>query len=418
MRIVILGAGIIGTTLAYVLTKRGHEVTVLDRQEGVARECSFSNGGQLSYSHAEPWACPSIIPKVISWLGQKDAPLVFNMRADPAMWRWTFQFLRHCMPKKSLSNMLTLLQLSQYSRQCMEQIQQENSLDFHYKQHGILRLFGSKRAWQEGIHFAQGKENNGLPFEIWDWDKISYSEPSLVSSSRLFYGGIYYPQDAMGDAYHFSKSLEEISLMHSNRIKFYHKTTITGFETTGDKITGVLTDKGNFTADAYVMALGAATPLLLKPLKLHLPIYPLKGYSVSIPISNDNAAPRLSITDMDKKMVYSRLGNTLRVAGTAELAGYDTVHTQHRIAPILRRAEELFPEVGDIKKATHWACLRPSTPDGIPILGASPYRNLYLNTGHGTLGWTLSAGSAYLLADMLEKKDTAIPVNGLGLERF
>lgn len=398
MKILILGAGLIGTTLAYVLTARGYEVVVLDRQDSNAQECSFSNGGQLSYSHAEPWACPTVLPKIIQWLGRKEAPLVFRMRIDPAMWRWALQFLRHCTPAKAREGTRAMLRLAQESQHYMEEILHRTGISFDYQPTGIMRLFASERTWQQGIRAAMFQEKFGFPFEVLTKAEALAKEPALVEAS--FTGAVYYPDDATGDAYRFSTQLEQHCLA-TGRAMFHYHTAITGLEAEDGKISRVITNQGDFTADAFVVALGADSPRLLRSLGIYVPIYPLKGYSVSIPIDNPAKAPQISITDMERKLVYSRLGGTLRVAGTAELTGYDTSHTRHRIAPLLRHAQTWFPGVGKFAEATHWACLRPSTPDGTPLIGPTVYPNLYLNTGHGSLGWTLAMGSAYRLADSL-----------------
>lgn len=413
-KILILGAGITGTSLAYVLAKRGHEVVVLDRQEGNSQECSFANGGQLSYSHVDPWACPEILPKAIAWLGKKDAPLILRMRLDPAMWRWILQFLRYTLPGKNKQGMRQMLRLAHYSQEMMQAILDTMGGGFDYQQTGILRLFATKPSLEKGIKAAKFQEPFGYPFEVLGPQALLAKEPALVASQMVYAGAIYFPQDAIGDAQQFSAKLAE----ESRSAVFHYQTQILGFETEGCRIKAVVTDRGNFVADSYVLALGADSPLLLNTIGVRLPIYPLKGYSVSVPAVEGANTPRMSVTDMERKIVCTRLGNILRVAGTAELTGYDTSHTDYRIAPLLRWVKEVFPYSADFNHASHWACLRPSTPDGIPILGESPYENLLLNTGHGSLGWTLAAGSAYLLADMIEKRQTAIDLTGFTLDRF
>lgn len=414
MRILVLGAGLIGTTLAYELMQRGHEVTVVDRQPEGARECSFSNGGQLSYSHAEPWASPQVLLKILQWLGRKDAPLVFRFRADPAMWSWALKFLKHCTHARNLEGTRTMLRLSLYSRECFQRLRQSVPVEFDFAETGTLHIYKSEKSLERAIRHAEFQKQLGCSYQVLNAEETVTKEPALKAIQSTLVGSIHFPLDQTGDAYRFTTGL----VAHCKNVDFRFNTTITAIESQGDSITGVLTNQGKLTADAYVVALGAESPSLLKKLGIRLPIYPLKGYSISLPLDDNKHSFRTSILDESCKVVATRLGEKLRIAGTAEFAGYNTEPTDYRINTIIRAAQALFPELDRWNEISRWACLRPAVPDGIPLLGKTPLKNLFLNTGHGSLGWTLAAGSAMIVADAIEDKTLAISLDGMGLDRF
>ncbi len=415
MKIVVLGAGVIAVTTAYFLAKDGHEVIVIDRQSESAGECSFANGGQLSYAHMEPWANPAVLPNILKWLGKEDAPLVFRLRADYAMWRWGVQFLKAATHKQSLETTRHMLRLSLYSRELMHALQQECALPFSYEKKGILHVFHDQKALDAEIEQAQFQQGLGVPFVPLAREECMQKEPALRYTEQPLIGGVFFPDDEMGNAYLFTRMLAGLCREQLG-VQFHYNTNITRITASHDKVTGVETNKGVFTADSYVLSLGAYSSLYSRQIGISLPIYPMKGYSISIPIVHDEGSPAISLTDQTHKIVYSRLGDIIRVAGTAEFAGYDHSIKERRIAPILNSAQQLFPTmVTDENRAAiqKWACLRPSTPSGIPVLGKSRYPNLFMNTGHGTLGWTLACSSARVVADIIKGKTPDIDMTGL-----
>lgn len=419
MKILILGSGVIGVTTAYFLSKRGHDVTVIDREPESARECSFANGGQLSYTHAEPWANPKSLKKAIQWIGKKDAPLMFRFRADYHMWRWACKFLWNCRKKATLKNTETMLRLGLYSREIMHRLQDELHLDYHYTQCGILHFFTDQYALDCATRQAEFQKDRGAPYELLTKEQCLEKEPALKARAHELVGGIYDCLDESGDVFMFTKALAERDKKKTGEsVTFQYDTTITGLRVEGNRIAAVQTDKGDMEADVIVMSLGAYSPVFLRKIGIDVPIYPMKGYSISVPMEGYDGAPNVSITDQKDKIVYSRLGNVFRVAGTAEFAGYDHSVNPYRIQLLKEAVRKNFPDAGDIDNATEWACLRPSTPDGPPILGRCRYENLILNTGHGTLGWTQSAGSARIVADIIEGKTPEIAMDGLTVDRF
>lgn len=414
MKICILGSGILGVISAYYLGQRGHEVIVIDRKGEAARETSFANGGQLSYSHAEPWANPYVLGKVFKWMWRDDAPLVMRPRADKEMLKWGLQFLRNCSSKRALKHSEVLWRLGKYSKETMTDVVTDTGIEFHHIKKGILHVFSSQQGYdharaQSEYQHALGCEENAMSFE-----ECVGLEPSLAFAKKKIYGGIHAPMDESGDIYMFATKLAALC-MERYRASFHYGVHIESLEAQGGRVTHVKTSVGDITADAFVMAMGSYSPLFLKQVGIQVPIYPMKGYSITFP-ANDKT-PVMSITDDNLKIVYSRLGSRIRVAGTAEFAGYNSDVRKVRIDPILRGVRDLFPEA-DLSKVEEWACLRPSTPDGPPIIGATPIPNLFLNTGHGTLGWTQAAGSGKLLADVIEGKPTDIALDGLTMERF
>ncbi len=415
MKILILGSGLLGVTTAYELSKRGFEVTVIDRQGLPAAETSFANGGQLSYSHAEPWASPSLLPKLPKWLIHPDSPLVFRPRADKEMIKWGLAFLRNCTNFRANTNTVNLLRLGLYSRKCMHSIMNSEKLDFDYSNKGILHIYGTQAELEHGKRQVEFQAKFGGDEKILSRDQVLALEPALAHSSQTIFGGIHAHHDESGDANSFCAQLAKIAT-EKYGVKFEYGVSINDIKTEGKQIVGISTDKGEMKADGYVMALGSYSSVYLKKIGIRVPIYPMKGYSITI-MANE-FCPNLSLTDGTHKIVYSLLGNRLRVAGTAEFAGYDHSINEERITPIVRAAKALLPKADWTQEISKWACLRPSTPDGPPIIGGTPYRNLFLNTGHGTLGWTQAAGSSTLLADIMENKNPAILLHGLTLGRY
>jgi len=414
MRVIILGAGISGVLSAYYLGKSGHEVEVIDRQPESARECSFANGGQLSYSHAEPWANPYVFPKLFKWMFQDDAPLVLRFSLDPHMIEWGLRFLLNCRPAAAKRHSLAMLRLGLHSKLKMNALVDETHIEFEHLKSGILHVYSSQEEFDHAQKQAEFQHQHGCPETVMSWDECLKLEPALAHTQQAYYGGIHSPLDESGDICMFTQKLAEYCTQHFGA-QFHYNTEILGLHSESGKISHVSTNRGNMRGDAYVMSMGSYSPLLLRPLGIKVPIYPMKGYSVTFP-AND-FSPNISITDDARKIVYSRLGNRIRVAGTAEFAGYNTDVKLKRIDPIVSGIKSLFPKA-NLQFHDHWACLRPSTPDGPPIIGKTRYDNLFMNTGHGTLGWTQGAASAAILADIMNGKDPEISLEGLTLARY
>jgi D-amino-acid dehydrogenase len=391
MNVVVLGAGVVGVTAAWYLRQAGHDVQVLERREGPGLETSFANGGQISADHAGPWAKPDAPLQALKWMLREDAPLLFRPRADPAQWRWALQFLRNCTPGRFHENAAKLVRLGRYSRAQLQALRKETGMQYDQVSRGILVLYTDRRSFRPGMKTAE---------------ECIAIEPAVAAMQQQLAGGSYFPDDESGDAYKFTTELAKLGA--DKGVEFQFGVSIEGFSTHKGKITAVRTRKAPIEADAYVLALGSYSPLLARPLGIDLPIYPLKGYSVTMPVKNPAAAWSVSLSDEAHKLVLSRLGDRLRIAGTAELNGYNTEINQVRCDAIVKRVTELFPDAGDASKATFWAGLRPATPSNVPCIGRTRYPNLYLNTGHGTLGWTHACGSGRILADLISGRQPEI----------
>jgi D-amino-acid dehydrogenase len=407
LRVTVLGAGVVGVTSAWYLAQAGHEVTVIDRQPEAARETSFANGGQISVSHAEPWANPRAPAQVLKWLGRPDAPLLFRPRADPAQWSWGLRFLAECLPWRTRANTLAILALARHSQARLRELRAEAGIEYHGLTRGILHLFTERRDWEAAAPRAELVRRHGLEAKLLSAGECVALEPALEGSAVPLMGGLYAPGDESGDARLFTQRLAERTASRGVCFRFGER--VLALDAAGDRIDGVrLEDGPPPEADAWVVALGSYSPLLLRPLGIRLGVYPVKGYSVTIPTGPGDRAPTLSLTDEARKLVFSRLGDRLRVAGTAELAGYDTGLSPARCEAIVKRVFELFPEAGDRSRAELWTGLRPAMPGNVPAIGRTRYRNLFLNTGHGTLGWTLACGSAHALTEIVSGRSPGI----------
>lgn len=433
MKICVLGAGVLGVTTAYELARTGHEVTVIDRQPEAARECSFANGGQLSYSHAEPWANPYVFPKLFKWMWQEDAPLVLRFSADPHMIRWGLLFLMNCLPARARANSETMLRLGLYSKKKMTELVAETKVEFHHLKRGTLHIFSRQESFDHARAQAEFQAKLGCAEEPKSRDACIALEPTLANITKPLVGGMYSPVDESGDIHFFTRALAHycaekysVRFLYQHTIKRIHRngTKISHLELADLSPTSSIPSDGSPSSnkpstylsgfDAYVMAMGSHSAVYLRQLGLYVPIYPMKGYSISFDASD--ACPQVTITDDAAKQVYTTLGNRMRVAGTAEFAGYNEAVRQVRIDPLKRGMREIFP-TAPMDNFAEWACLRPSMPDGPPIIGATPVENLFINSGHGTLGWTQGAGSARLVADVINGKPTEIPLSGLEIER-
>lgn len=391
MKVLVLGAGVVGVATAWYLRQAGHDVRVLDRREGPGLETSFANGGQISADHAAPWAKPGIPMQALKWMMHEDSPLLFRLRADPAQWRWGIGFLRNCTGARFRENAARLQELGRYSREQLHALTRETGLQYDAVRRGILVLYTDGRPLEAGWKTP---------------DECVAIEPAVASMKDRLAGGHYLPEDESGDAYKFTTGLAK--LCEAQGVKFEFGISIKGFSVRNQRIQLVQTQSGPVEADAFVLALGSYSPLFARPLGIRLPIYPLKGYSVTMPVRNPSAAWTVSLSDDAHKLVLSRLGDRLRIAGTAELNGYSTELNKVRCEAIVRRVHELFPDAGDASKAEYWTGLRPATPTNRPCVGATAYRNLFLNTGHGTLGWTLACGSGRIVADLVSGRRPAV----------
>jgi D-amino-acid dehydrogenase len=404
MRVIVLGAGVVGTTAAWYLARAGHVVTVVDRREDAGLETSFANGGQISVSHAEPWANPSAPATILRWLGREDAPLLFRLRADARQWVWGLRFLRECLPSRTLANTRAILSLGLYSRAELRRLREETRIEYDQQTRGILHLFTDAAALDHAARQGERMRALGMERVLKTAAECVAIEPALAESTVPIAGGEYSAADESGDARRFTQALARRAMGFG--VTFLYGRTVARIEREGDRVSGVVLAGGEageirIAADAYVLALGSWSPLVAAPAGVRLPVYPVKGYSLTLPLRAGDVAPVTSLTDEAHKLVFSRLGERLRVAGTAELNGYDTTLNDVRCEALARRAAALFPGAGDRAHAQFWTGLRPATPSNVPIIGRSRLRNLYLDTGHGTLGWTLACGSGRALADIV-----------------
>ena len=401
----VLGAGVVGVASAWYLAEAGHEVSVVERQPRAAMETSFANGGQISAGHAEPWAKPSVLPKILRWLGREDAPLAFRARLDWAQWMWGLRFVLECLPGRFERNCRALAGLAQYSRDCLRELRETSGLRYDHLSRGILHFATDGHDFEVLARDAESARALGIVRQVKSAPECLALEPALRESEVPVTGGVYAPGDESGDARGFTEELARLAARRG--VRFRYDTAIKAIEAEGGTVRAVTIvdedEEKELRADAYVVALGSYSRLALKPLGVSIPVYPLKGYSITLPLGPEHAAaaPTVSLTDEAHKIVISRLGSRLRAAGTAELAGYDTAVSAVRCAAIARRVMNLFPALRSITTYESWAGLRPATPGNVPIVGGTRLANLFLNTGHGTLGWTLACGSGRALADLV-----------------
>lgn len=408
MKVIVLGAGIVGTASAWFLNKAGHEVTVIDRQPAVAQETSFANGCQISVSHAEPWANPSAPLKILQWLGKEDAPLLYRFRPEWLQWRWGLEFLKQCTPSHTANNIRQIIAIAEYSRQILQSVREETQIEYDALTKGILHFYTDEKEFQHSLPSAQLMRELGCPRQTISTEEVVRLEPALQSMQEKIVGGDYTANDESGDVHKFALGLA--SHASNAGVQFQFNTLITKLikEGTGSsaRITGleIIDDQGNHQvqhADAFVIAMGSFSVTLAKQVGIDLLIYPGKGYSATYSVLNHKLAPSVSLTDDGHKLVISRLGDRLRVAGTCELNGYARDLNPTRCAAITRRTQELFPDACDYEHPVYWSGLRPLTPSNVPYIGKTRYPNLFLNTGHGTLGWTMGCGSGKAIADII-----------------
>lgn len=404
MKVLILGAGVIGTSTAWYLTRHGHEVTVIDRREGAGLETSFANGGQISVCHAEPWANPDAPGKILQWIWRDDAPLLFRLRMDPAQWSWGIRFLAECLPARTRANIGEIVKLSLYSRTSLQELRAATGIQYDQLELGILHYYTDPGEFERAVASASLMRKYGLDRDVKTVEEAVKIEPALDAARHRIVGATYTSSDESGDAHLFTVRLAKMA--EEKGARFLYGREVRGIQVRDGQVSGVAVGHRRdveevMTADAYVVALGSYSPLVTRPIGLNLPIYPAKGYSASVPIRTESKAPSVSLTDDGAKIVITRLGRNMRIAGTAELTGYSTDLNPLRCEALTRRVGEMFPDAGHYDKATFWTGLRPSTPSNVPIIGATRIARLYLNTGHGTLGWTMAAGSGRALADII-----------------
>jgi D-amino-acid dehydrogenase len=411
MRVIVLGGGVVGVTTAYQLQKDGHEVALIERQAKVAAETSWGNAGMIAPGHSFVWSSPRAPLILLKSLFLKDQALRFKLSADPRLYSWSWLFLLECTAEKARRNTLLKHRLAAYSQTVLQEVVADEAIDYDRNDCGIVYFHRSQQALDKGVEHMKLLESDGQEIKVLDRDGVVAVEPSLASARDKIAGGIYCPTDETGDPAKFTRALAAKVVARGGAI--HTGTTITGIETSADGIAQVLTDKGPFKGDAYVLALGSYSPILAKTIGISLPIYPIKGYSLTIPIGNRPQPPTIAAIDEHNLVAISRFGDRIRVTATAEFAGYDTSHKPADFAFMKGVTEELYPEGADYDRAEMWAGLRPMTPNNLPAFGRQRLRNLYLNTGHGHIGWTMSHGSARITADLIAGRKPAISMDGL-----
>ncbi len=407
MKVLVLGAGVIGTATAWYLVERGHEVSVVDRREGAGLETSFANGGQISACHAEPWANPGAPLKILQWLWRDDSPLLFRLTMDPRQWEWGARFLAECLPGRTRANIGEIVKMSLYSRKALSELREATGIEYDQLTLGILHYYTQRDEFERAVAAAGVMREYGLDREVKTVDQAIEIEPALASARAKIVGATYTASDESGDAHLFTARLAWMA--ERKGAKFMTARVLKSIQVSDGAVSGVSLSwkpgaEETVTADAYVVALGSYSPLLTRPIGVDLPVYPAKGYSATVTVADESKAPRVSLTDDEAKIVISRLGNRMRIAGTAELSGYSTELNDVRCHALTRRVGEMFPGAAEYDQAAFWTGLRPSTPSNVPLIGRTRYPNLYVNTGHGTLGWTMACGSGRALADIVSGK--------------
>ena len=416
MKVLVLGGGVIGVSVAYYLARAGHEVELVDRQSGPALETSFGNAGEVSPGYSSPWAGPGVPLKAIKWMLMQHSPLVVWPMLDPAMWRWGAMMLSNCTARAYALNKSRMVPIAEYSRDCLKALRAETGISYDERTQGTLQLFRTQKQLDGIGGDVAILRQYGVPFEVLDRAGFCQVEPALKLTQKKFVGALRLPGDETGDCFKFTNRLAELAAALG--VKCRWNTRIEALQVGGGAITGVFTEAGLLTAERVVVALGSHSPGLLAPVGLRIPVYPVKGYSITVPITEAQYAPESTIMDKSHKVAVTRLGDRIRVGGTAELAGYSLNLREARRATLNHVVSDLFPRGGDVSKASFWCGLRPMTPDGTPIIGNTPVQNLLLATGHGTLGWTMAAGTGRVIADIVSGKPPDIDITGLGMARY
>ena len=416
MNVIILGSGVIGVSCAYQLAAAGHQVTVLERQPAAALETSYGNAGEVSPGYSAPWAGPGVPLKAIKWLLMHHRPLVIRPTLDLGLVRWGAAMLRNCTAQRYELNKGRMVRLAEYSRDCLRELRAQTGIRYDERMQGTLQLFRTQKQLDGTAADIAILQRYGVRFELLDMGGCIRHEPALARVRDKFVGGLLLPGDETGDCFKFTQNLAALAVQKG--VQFRYGTKIAKLQRGRLGIDAVLTDAGTFKADAFVMALGSHSPLLLAPLGIRLPVYPVKGYSITVPITDPAGAPESTVMDETHKVAVTRLGDRIRVGGTAELAGYDLRLHEARRRTLEHVVSDLFPRGGDVARAEFWCGLRPMTPDGTPVLGATRWPNLYLATGHGTLGWTMAAGTGRVMADLIGGRKPEIDMDGLTIDRY
>jgi len=415
-RVLILGSGVIGVASAWYLANAGFEVVVVDREPGPALGTSYANAGQISPGYASPWAAPDVPLKALKWLFQRHAPLSITPSFDPQMYLWLAQMLRNCTASRYAVNKERMVRMAEYSRDCMDELHALTGLQWEGRKLGTTQLFRTQAQLDAAARDIAVLDEAGVPYEVLDRNGIARVEPALAATGDLLVGALRLPGDQTGDCRLFTERLA--ALAQAKGVEFRYGANIEAIQADGERVTGVRIDGKLETADRYVLALGSWSPGLLKPLGIRLPVYPLKGYSLTIPITDASMAPNSTVLDESYKIAITRFDQRIRVGGMAEVCGFDLSLKPRRRATLEMVVNDLYPKGGDLARAEFWAGLRPATPDGTPVVGATPLRNLFINTGHGTLGWTMACGSGRYLADLIARRPTAISTEGLDISRY
>lgn len=415
MKVIVLGAGVVGVTSAYQLAKAGHEVTVIDRQEGPALETSFANAGEVSFGYCSPWAAPGIPLKAMKWLFMQHAPLILRPKMDAAMLSWMTQMLMNCTSERYAINKSRMLRIADYARISLAEVRDETGIAYDERMQGTLQLFRTQQQLDASAKDVKALAADGVPYEVLDPEGCIRVEPALKHVRQKIVGGLLTPKDETGDCFKFTNAL---ALKAADMgVKFVYGTNIKALDVEGGAIKGVVTDRETLRGDAVVVALGSYSPMLVKQFGIKLPVYPVKGYSLTIPIVDASRAPESTVMDETYKIAITRLGDRIRVGGMAEISGYTNDLGQKRRATLEHSVTDLFPG-GDVSKADFWSGLRPMTPDGTPVIGATKVKGLFLNTGHGTLGWTMSCGSAKVISSIVSGKKPEIDATDLAVSRY
>lgn len=416
MKVVVLGSGVVGVTSAYYLACAGQEVTVLDRQPAPGMETSFANAGQVSPGYASPWAAPGIPMKALRWLLMHHRPLVMWPMLDTQLYGWLAQMLANCTPEAYRRNKSRMVRVAEYSRDTLRALRAETGIGYDDRQLGTLQLFRTQRQLDHVTADTRVLDEYRVTYEVLDPAGCIAAEPALARVRGHFVGGLRLPGDETGDAHKFTQRLA--ALAAERGVVFRHGVHVERLDVEGGRVRAVVTSAGEVSADVYLVAMGSFSPRLLKPLGIRVPVYPVKGYSLTLPIVDPAAAPVSTVMDETYKVGITRLADRLRVGGTAELAGFSTRLRRPRRATLEHSVRDLFPDGGDLSRASFWTGLRPMTPDGTPVVGATSLPNLYLNTGHGTLGWTMSCGSGRVIADLISGRTPDIDTQDLSVARY
>jgi D-amino-acid dehydrogenase len=416
VKILVLGSGVIGVTSAYYLAQAGHEVTVIDRQPKPALETSFANAGEVSPGYSSPWAGPGVPVKAVKWLLMKHGPLVIRPKLDPVMWIWLLKMLRNCTSARYAINKGRMIPIAEYSRDCLRALRSETGIHYDERAQGTLQLFRQQSQLDDTGDDIAVLKQYGVPYEVLGRDGCIAAEPALAAVKDKIAGGLRLPQDETGDCHMFTQALAVEA--EKLGVRFAFNVGIQGLSADATRVTGVATSNGVLQADAFVVALGSWSSRLVRPLGISLPVYPVKGYSITAPIVDPDGAPVSTVMDESYKVAITRLGGRIRVGGTAEISGHSDKLYAARRATLDHSLTDLFPRGGDLARATFWSGLRPMTPDGPPVIGATRYSKLHLNTGHGTLGWTMACGAGKVLADLLSGRKPDIDTSELTVSRY